>query len=239
MLTRSSPSPNIRSMTSRPLHPQVLCPTSRSLQLLPLPRSTYYPTPKFQSSRVFGFTATNTRLPCGVHHHLHPTTPAHNPSSLPYSRLGGPKPNLSSRYSGRPRLALFLLSAADSVRDRRRLCRCPAVSYARTRILVPVPSNRHDRSAASSSLSNQVFGNIALRKKSMTMESLVRMSSGAPEMTRMGTRSSHSRHQVNIPTTTRFSSASSVSPTKTQNQSKTAPLYPVRCHWQKQRLSGR
>jgi hypothetical protein len=239
MFTPSSPSPNIRSMTSHPLHPQVLCPTSRSLRLLPLPQSTYYPPPKTQSSRVFGFTATNTRLPCGVHHRLHQTTPAHNPSSLPCSRLGGPKPNLSSRYSGRPRLVPSLLSAADSVRDRPRLCRCPAVSYARTHILVHVPSNRRDRSAASSSPSNQVFVNIALRKKSMTMESLDRTSSGVPERTRMGTRSSHSRHQVNVPTTTRFSSALSVSPTKTQNQSKTVPLYPVRCRWLEQRLSGR
>jgi hypothetical protein len=239
MFTPFSPSPNIQSMTSHPLHPQVLCPTSRFLRLLPLPQSTYYPTPKFQSSRVFGFTATNTRLPCGVHHHLHQTTPAHSPSSLPYSRLGGLKPNLSSRYSGRPPLAPFLLSAADNVRDRPRLCRYPVVFYARTHILVHVPSNRRDRSAASSSLSNQAFVSIALRKKSMTTESLVRTSSGAPERTRMGTRSSHSRHQVNAPTTTRFSSALSVSPTITQSQSKTVPLYPVRCRWQEQRLSGR
>jgi hypothetical protein len=231
-----SQSPNIRRITFRHPHHQVFS-LIRLLLRPALPQPTYYHIPLRQSS-AFGFTATSARLPHASHRHLHPATHiVHNPYSLRYYRHGGPRPNLNSQYLGRPRHVRFPLSVASSAR---RPCR--AAYCAPTHIVVPVPSSRHDRSAASSSLSSQVFGSSAVRRrKSMTMGSMSRPSNGAPGRTQTAIPLSRFRHQVNVHITTRFSSASLEYHliNNTQSLSKTALLSRALCRWHEHLLSDK
>ena len=179
------------------------------MQLPPVPQSTYCPNHQPQRDSASGFTALNAPRPREIRHRLHRTTLAPNPSSPRCCNHGGPRPNPSRRYLGRPRRARFLLSAANNDHLRRRPCRAAFCAPTRTR-LVPVPSNRRGHSAASSLWSSRASGstNLERKKSSMIMRKLAHTSSGAPERTRTRTRSPRFRHQANVPLITAlFSSA--------------------------------